>query len=265
MKGLKVDVDKILSFTYVFKMEKLNPKNIYKIFKTKGLIKSLNLFDERYYLANYADVKDSNLNPLDHYIYYGWKEKRIPSRKFDGNYYLKRYPDVEGLKINPLIHYVLYGKKEGRFPNHHMEINSPNNKDKLLEEIDKFKSKDYWENRYKQGDNSGVGSYGFFADFKASVINDFEKRHDVETVIEFGHGDGNQLKLASYKEYIGFDVSKTAVEMCRKIFKEDKTKSFYLLEDYDNQKADLTLSLDVIYHLIEDNVFEEYMERLFNA
>lgn len=42
--------------------------------------------------------------------------------------------------------------------------------------------------------------------------------------------------------------------MCRKIFKEDKTKSFYLLADYDNQIADLALSLDVIFHLIEDNI-----------
>jgi hypothetical protein len=30
-------------------------------------------------------------------------------------------------------------------------------------------------------------------------------------------------------------------------------------------KADLTLSLDVIYHLVEDQVFEEYMSALFAA
>jgi len=74
------------------------------------------------------------MNPLDHYIYHGWREGRTPSIKFDGNYYLRRYPDVKKSKINPLIHYVLHGKKEGRFPTHHAEINSPQNKIKNLED-----------------------------------------------------------------------------------------------------------------------------------
>ena len=30
-------------------------------------------------------------------------------------------------------------------------------------------------------------------------------------------------------------------------------------------KADLTISLDVIYHLLEDNVFNLYMQNLFNS
>jgi len=604
--SIKSKYDKILSFAYIYKKEKLNPKNIYRIFKAREQIEFLNLFDEKYYLTKYSYLTNSNIELLNHYLYHGWKEEKNPSKKFDGNYYLEKYLDVKASKMNPLVHYVLHGKEEGRYPNPQAEINSPQNKirnlensfvqlntridilidklngnnkniekrkedlnnnienkvnqrnrevnklsrelrkytrvftighinkekiaceiemfkglgvtkekrnpqiivsltsypdriydihyclysllnqsfkpdklilwlskeefpnleknlpsrilklkkhgleikwteknfknydklinplkeypddfivtadddlyypgdwlerlyenydgeniiahrahlvsfesgsvkpydqweksietdeisvlnfpttgggvlyppnvfykdvlkdelflkltphaddiwfwgmvvlnnrkikvikdgfkrliyinperelnlnddgtlfkenvrgrndeqlsallefypeikDKLLEEIDKVISKDYWENRYKQGDNSGVGSYGIFADFKASIINDFVKSHNVETVIEFGHGDGNQLNLANYKKYIGFDVSKTAVEMCRTIFKEDKTKSFYLLEDYDNQIADLALSLDVIFHLIEDDIFEEYMERLFNA
>jgi len=116
--------NKILSFAYVFKKENLNSKNIYKIIKAKGRIKSLNLFDENYYLNEYLDVRNSNMNPLDHYIYYGWMEKRVSSSIFDGNYYLEKYPDVRESKLNPLVHYVLYGMKEGRFPNHHAEIDS---------------------------------------------------------------------------------------------------------------------------------------------
>ena len=125
--------DKLLSFAYISKKEKLNPKNIYRIFKAKGLIESLNLFDEKYYLTKYPHLKNSNLNPLDHYIYHGWKEKRVPSLIFDGNYYLKRYSDVKRSRTNPLVHYVLYGKEEGRFPNQNAEINSPHNKIKYLE------------------------------------------------------------------------------------------------------------------------------------
>ena len=46
------------------------------------------------------------MDPLDHYIYHGWKEGRTPSSKFDGEYYLDRYPDVKASKMNPLVHYV---------------------------------------------------------------------------------------------------------------------------------------------------------------
>lgn len=122
-----------LSFAYIFKKENLNPKSIYRIFKARGRIKSLNLFDEGYYLSENPDVRYSNLDPLDHYIYHGWRENRSPSLRFDGDYYLKRYPDVGESKINPLVHYVLYGKKEGRFPHPQAEINTPKNRTKNLE------------------------------------------------------------------------------------------------------------------------------------
>jgi hypothetical protein len=43
-----------------------------------------------------------------------------------------------------------------------------------------------------------VGSYGKFAAFKAEVLNAFVQEMRVDTVIEFGCGDGNQLTLARY-------------------------------------------------------------------
>jgi hypothetical protein len=123
----------------------------------------------------------------------------------------------------------------------------------------------YWETRYQTGGNSGVGSYGFFAEFKAEVLNEFVSRKNIPRVIEFGCGDGNQLRLAKYPGYLGFDVSSTAVSQCKKLFASDETKDFRLVQDYRDDKADLTLSLDVLYHLVEDSVFEGYMRQLFGA
>jgi hypothetical protein len=123
----------------------------------------------------------------------------------------------------------------------------------------------YWEKRYSAGGNSGVGSYGFFAQFKADVLNEFVARHHLQTVIEFGCGDGNQLDLARYPTYLGFDVSSTAISRCRELFKSDKQKSFRLMSEYTGEKAELALSLDVTYHLVEDDVFEHYMRMLFEA
>ncbi len=124
---------------------------------------------------------------------------------------------------------------------------------------------DYWENRYASGGNSGAGSYNDLAIYKASILNDFVEKNGIVDVMEFGCGDGNQLKLANYPKYIGFDVSRTAVDICRKKFKDDESKKFFLMDFYSTQTSQLTLSLDVIFHLVEDNIFQSYMEKLFSA
>ena len=47
------------------------------------------------------------------------------------------------------------------------------------------------------------------------------------------------------------------------MYKDDETKTFIHSSEYHGQTADLALSLDVVYHLIEDDVFERYMRDLF--
>ena len=86
-------------------------------------------------------------------------------------------------------------------------------------------SLNYWESRYRDGGTSGSGSFGRLAEFKANVINSFVQNNNIGSVIEFGCGDGNQLSLASYPSYIGLDTSHKAIELCKKRFKEDKSKS----------------------------------------
>jgi len=96
-------------------------------------------------------------------------------------------------------------------------------------------------------------------------LNEFVAAHNIAAVIEFGCGDGNQLALAHYPRYSGFDVSQEAVNRCRSVYSSDSSKEFQLLSEYAGQKADLTLSLDVIYHLVEDDVFSDHMRLLFDS
>lgn len=132
-------------------------------------------------------------------------------------------------------------------------------------------SADYWESRYQGGGNSGDGSFGRLAAFKAEFLNDFVASNAITSVIEFGCGDGNQLGLARYPQYIGLDVAHSAVVRCRDRFASDSTKSFFLYASdgfVDRQRqfhGDLSLSLDVIYHLVEDRLFDAYMHHLFAA
>ena len=112
---------------------------------------------------------------------------------------------------------------------------------------------------------SGPGSEGRLADFKAEVLNDLVRREGLQSVIEFGCGDGQQLARYAFPEYLGLDVSPQAVEACRARFAGDPTKQFALVQDYDGMPADLALSIDVLYHLVEQDVFEAHLRQLFSA
>jgi SAM-dependent methyltransferase len=129
-------------------------------------------------------------------------------------------------------------------------------------------SRDYWERRYERGGSSGGGSYGRLARFKAEVLNDLVRRHGVGSVLELGCGDGHQLSLARFPRYVGLDVSRAAVERCRRRFADDASKRFFVHPGeplpVDARRAEATLSLDVIFHLVEDEVFERYMSDLFD-
>jgi SAM-dependent methyltransferase len=129
----------------------------------------------------------------------------------------------------------------------------------------------HWERNYARGWTSGDGSYGAFGEAKADFLNTFVGEHAVQSVVELGCGDGNQLSMANYPRYLGLDVSPTAIELCTRRFAGDPAKSFLLYDGVhftDNARfitADLALSLDVVYHLIEEPVFEIYMTHLFRA
>jgi SAM-dependent methyltransferase len=130
-----------------------------------------------------------------------------------------------------------------------------------------FSSGKYWEERYQKGGTSGYGSYGRLAEFKAKVINKFIEDEGIERVIEFGCGDGNQLSMLRVKSYVGVDISPTVVDKCKDRFKNDVSKLLLTNDEYlaNPLKGDLTLSLDVIFHLVENDVFERYMNMLFSA
>lgn len=124
----------------------------------------------------------------------------------------------------------------------------------------------YWDLRYKHGGNSGSGSFGRLALFKAEILNQFVSEHKIKQIVEWGCGDGNQLALAKYPTYLGYDVSRTAIELCKQKFRNKKNFNFKHVDEYDDlTKYDLSLSLDVIYHLIEDEAFHRYMRQLFNS
>ncbi len=130
-----------------------------------------------------------------------------------------------------------------------------------------FSSETYWQHRHGSDRNSGAGSLGRSADYKAEIVNGLVARRKIGSVIEFGFGDGNQASRFDVPSYTGLDVSRDAVARARKKAGRDKRKIFHTLQDFTARprEFDLSLSLDVIDHLVEETVFSTYMERLFAA
>lgn len=80
------------------------------------LIRKSGLFDPVFYLLQNPDVRVADVDPLRHFLKFGWREGRQPSAEFDTLFYLERNPDVRESGQNPLVHYLRYGKAEGRMP-----------------------------------------------------------------------------------------------------------------------------------------------------
>ncbi len=132
-------------------------------------------------------------------------------------------------------------------------------------------SASYWDRNYRRGGTSGGGSYGALGRGKAEFLNEFVLQHSIAAVVEFGCGDGHQVSLVDYPSYVGLDTSRSAIRLCQRRFRDDLAKSFFLYDGacFVNRagvfEADMAISLDVIYHLVEDSVFEGYMAHLFAA
>jgi hypothetical protein len=71
-------------------------------------------FDIEMYLAADERISRCHLDPVLHFMAFGWKEGRNPSLTFSTSYYLEQNRDVRESGTNPFVHYLIWGKAEGR-------------------------------------------------------------------------------------------------------------------------------------------------------
>lgn len=127
-------------------------------------------------------------------------------------------------------------------------------------------SASYWQSRYRAGGTSGAGSAGRLLVWKAAFINGFIAANGIGDVLDLGCGDGAlaaRIKVACYR---GTDVAADA--LARTAAARDGTGAVRLVPWYAmgrEKPADLALSFDVIFHLVEDRTYGLYMRRLFAA
>lgn len=138
---------------------------------------------------------------------------------------------------------------------------------RLIKQRHFVSSADYWRSNYAAGGTSGPGSYGALAQYKADTISRLLKVYGIKSVVEFGCGDGHQASLIDYPHYLGLDISIEAVDLCRcKLADRDQSScELYRPGQAGSYRAvaDAAVSLDVIFHLVEDDVYEQYLADLF--
>ena len=69
-------------------------------------IRSSGLFDAKWYVDTYPDVRFSGMEPVEHYLRAGARLGRNPSAAFNGTEYLRRHDDLADSGDNPLLHYI---------------------------------------------------------------------------------------------------------------------------------------------------------------
>lgn len=79
-------------------------------------LKVSGLFDSDFYLQSNPDVLKVGMDPLLHYVRFGFKEWRDPNPLFDTRYYVENNDQVDFSQINPLAHYIQHGAADGRDP-----------------------------------------------------------------------------------------------------------------------------------------------------
>lgn len=74
------------------------------------------IVDEDFYIHNNADVGQSRMSALRHFMLHGIEESRDPSPAFEIQYYRTVYPQLGHVGINPIVHFVLEGRHQRKSP-----------------------------------------------------------------------------------------------------------------------------------------------------
>jgi trans-aconitate methyltransferase len=119
----------------------------------------------------------------------------------------------------------------------------------------------FWDSHYARGGLSGEGSYRNLYEYKRDYLLDFVRQHNIRKIVDLGCGDGNQTREIEVESYVGLDVSQSAIETCQSLY-STPSKEFMLVDQYPGAQADLVISLDVIYHLVIDKLYFQYLEQL---
>jgi SAM-dependent methyltransferase len=119
----------------------------------------------------------------------------------------------------------------------------------------------YWDARYRAGGTSGAGSQGEEAAHKAELVQGVISERGVRSMLDLGCGDGVVAAAIFVASYVGYDPAPAALTACRKLMPWRRFTPTAPV----GERFDIVLSMDVIFHLVEDAAFKGYMHLLFGC
>ena len=221
-----------IPYLFIIFKSKGNLKNAWINIRGYRALKNTSLFDESYYLNKYKNVLISGMNPLIHYIYYGYNENKSPSANFNGEEYLNVYSDVQNFNLNPLIHYIVYGIKEGRKIQKSPETieNQINSHEKLNVEKTKMKKEKpevnsfFISNDLKKMDsiklNIGCGNVKFPDWINIDIEPGADLVVDLRNGLPFNNDSADFIYNEHFIEHLKFEESEKAVKEFFRVLKK---------------------------------------------
>jgi len=116
----------------------------------------------------------------------------------------------------------------------------------------------YWDRRYATGGTSGAGSRGAEAEEKVAIVQRVIDERGVCSVLDLGCGDGYVASRLRVAEYVGYDPAPSALALCRATM---PCRTF--VGELPDGPFDIVLSLDVMFHLVDDTSYCEHLNALF--
>jgi len=130
-------------------------------------------------------------------------------------------------------------------------------------------SHQYWADRYLHTNfqnSSGNGRLKFRLSYKAKMLNKIFKTYEITKVADFGCGDGLLASKLKITKYYGIEINSEIVDNLKNKFLGKNEFEFSTkFESQWRNKIDASISVDVIFHLIEEDVYQKYMNELFFA
>lgn len=121
----------------------------------------------------------------------------------------------------------------------------------------------YWERRYARGGNSGAGSRGREADYKAERVSQILGRYRIRSLLDLGAGDGYVAArlLLGDCHYLGVEPSDSARALAR--IAAPHLEFVPSIPARPAPGFDCCLSMDVVFHLLDDAQTAAYFAELF--
>lgn len=119
---------------------------------------------------------------------------------------------------------------------------------------------EYWETRYAKGDSSGEGSVGPNRAWKWAIIEKYVS--SLDDVVDIGCGDLRFWEGRDCHKYFGLDLSATVIQRNRESRPKWRFEVGHAEYRIPNLRARIVLCLDMLFHIMDDEVFVNVLENL---